>query len=1113
MTSLASQPARRPEPFARLCGLVKQLAVVATLGAAVIVAVKYYGADRLNEEIRQRALAQLREHYRGMSVSLYAARRVPGRGVELRGLVIRAGQAADSPALVHIDEVFAECDTRLPDFVTKPPQITRLHLQRLKLRAERQPDGYWNLSRLLPLPGLGSGGPAPTTTISDGAIEIVDPTHAEATPLALRNIELVVRTEASGVHEHPDSDRRLKGGEHREANASRSPGLLRVQGSLAGDHLERVEIDGLLDPRSVAWEVRGAVEGLEFNPRLRTALPREIAAMLQPLSTVRGRTYLGFHVKRSRGLLASPENHAVASESPPVEFVISGTISEGRIDDTRLPEPLSDVEATIRADNRGFVVQDLSARCGAMSLKLDAVVFGYSALSPMTLDVVAQQLEVQRLPVQALPAELQKVYADFAPLGRVDVTARLTFDGQRWTPDATIQCHDLALQYIRFPYRLVGGTGTISLRQGHLSAKLRMLTGSQVVYCRAEVDRPGPAFTGWIDIQSQGPVSVDEKLLTALEAKYQRIVRAFHPRGQASIQGQLWREPGHAAVQRKLFITLHDCSIQHDRFAYPIDKVNGSLQLTGNDWQFRHLTGSNDSANIVGEGAWLATAPDGNQLRLQFTATDVPLADELRQALSPGAQRLWSNLRPRGNIDHLAIGMKYSPATGKFGVDVKGKKWPPEQNAEGRVLSIEPAWFRYRMDNLTGSIHYDDGLIDLTGLAASHGRTTIEADGKAQVLGDGGCRLDLKRLSVDRLQSDGDLIAALPPAIGHGLSRLAIEGPMNLLGSLAVTVPGKSDQTPSLEWDLECIVNNGRLATATPIEHVFGGVKLVGGSGPSGAASRGELEIDSAVVRGVHLTQIGGPLLLDGQRVVFGAAAERDVHDRVPRPITASAFLGQLTINGELRLTEAGEFGVEMALENADLAAVMSELAPRQRGLSGKVFGLVNMGGTLAVAHTWRGTGQVRLRDADIYELPVMIAMLKLLTVQRPDRTAFNTANIDFRIEWDDVALDRIDFNGDAICLKGTGRMTGQRDVDLKFYPQIGRDEFQLPIFRPLVSETSRQFMLIQVTGTLDRPHVERYPFPDLDERLQELFPELAARQAARDEPPPVISLPKLWRR
>src|SRR4030095_13023663 len=100
---------------------------------------------------------------------------------------------------------------------------------------------------------------------------------------------------------------------------------------------------------------------------------------------------------------------------------------------------------------------------------------------------------------------------------------------------------------------------------------------------------------------------------------------------------------------------------------------------------------------------------------------------------------------------------------------------------------------------------------------------------------------------------------------------------------------------------------------------------------------------------------------------------------------------------------------------------------------------------------TWHGTGQIRLRDADIYELPVMIAMLKLLSVQRPDRTAFTTSNIDFRVEGDDLALDRIDFSGDAISLKGKGRMNAQREINLTFHPIVGREERHLPIFRPLL--------------------------------------------------------------
>jgi hypothetical protein len=1091
MDSPQPQPAPRPSPLRRLGGFVKRLAVLALLVAALFVAAQYYCVDRLNEEIRLRVQEQLAGHYQGLAVSIDSARRIDGRGVELRGVVIRDGNEADAPVLVRIEEVLAECDTRLPDFVTSPPQITRLHLRRLRLRAQRQPDGAWNLSRLLPLPRLGGSAP-PVATISDGSLEIIDPTHQQATPLALRNIELIVEPASAGV-----------------ATDSHSPSLLRVRGSLAGDHLEKVEIDGLLDPQRAEWEVRGAAHGLEFNPRLRTALPREIAEMLQPLSTVRGRTYLGFYVKQHSSPHAPREDGASRRGTPRLEFVVTGKISEGRIDDARLPEPLSDVEATIRADNDGLTIQDLSARCGSTQLTIDAEVRGYTAGSSLSLRIQARQLQLDRLPIESLPPAVRKVFADFAPRGLVDVTGKLQFDGCDWQPDLEVTCHDLAVKYHRFPYWMNGGTGTITLRDDRLNVRLRLVGGGQYVQCRADVLHPGPDFTGWVEVQSEGPLPIDQKLLDALEQKSQRIVRAFRPQGHISFQGRLQRGASDPQVHRKLHVTLHDCTIQHDKFKYPIDKVNGSLQLTDNDWLFRDLSGRNDSAYITGEGSWLATPADGNHLSLTFRATDVPLADELRQALTPGAQRLWTNLRPRGNIDHLVVGMKYNATAQRLSVDVRGEKWPPGRNLEGRTLSIEPTWLRYRMDGLTGSIHYQDGLMELTGLAASHGKATLEADGLARVLADGGCRLQLTRLAADRLEADHELISALPQSIGQGLGRLGVQGPINVLGTLGITVPGQGDIVPQIDWDLSFVLVNGRLATTIPVDHIHGGLRLVGGSGPRGAGSRGELTIDSAVIRDVQLTQITGPLVIDGQQVVFGAAAERGVKDRVPRPITANAFDGQLSASGQLQMSTAGEFQVEATLENADLAAVAREIAPRQKGLSGKVFGDVNMTGTLQGVHTWRGAGHVRLRDADIYELPVMIAMLNLLRVQRPDRTAFTTSHIDYRIEGDDLALDRIDFNGDLLCLKGKGRITGQREVDLKFYPQIGRDEEQLPILRPLVGEASRQFLLIEVTGTLDRQNVTQTPFPRIDQRLAELFPELVRQGEQRPAPPPILSLPR----
>src|SRR5439155_19031311 len=99
--------------------------------------------------------------------------------------------------LAEIDEIHVDCDTRLPDFLTRSPKITALHLHRLKLRGERKPSGRWNFSHLLPLPNCQSS-TLPVARITDASVEIVDPAQPVAGGsggLVLRNIELSVKPE------------------------------------------------------------------------------------------------------------------------------------------------------------------------------------------------------------------------------------------------------------------------------------------------------------------------------------------------------------------------------------------------------------------------------------------------------------------------------------------------------------------------------------------------------------------------------------------------------------------------------------------------------------------------------------------------------------------------------------------------------------------------------------------------------------------------------------------------------------------------------------------------------------------------------------------------------
>jgi hypothetical protein len=112
---------------------------------------------------------------------------------------------------------------------------------------------------------------------------------------------------------------------------------------------------------------------------------------------------------------------------------------------------------------------------------------------------------------------------------------------------------------------------------------------------------------------------------------------------------------------------------------------------------------------------------------------------------------------------------------------------------------------------------------------------------------------------------------------------------------------------------------------------------------------------------------------------------------------------------------------------------------------------------------------------------------------------------MDFRIQGPDIYFDRIDFNGDAISLRGNGEMNLDRQINLNFYSIVGRNEFLVPIVSPILGLASREILRIHLDGTLDNPNPPvREVLPGLNETLRQLFPELEGRDGlSRLEMPP----------
>ena len=305
-------------------------------------------------------------------------------------------------------------------------------------------------------------------------------------------------------------------------------------------------------------------------------------------------------------------------------------------------------------------------------------------------------------------------------------------------------------------------------------------------------------------------------------------------------------------------------------------------------------------------------------------------------------------------------------------------------------------------------------------------------------------------------------------------------------------------------WDLDTQLQQGSVDCGIELSNIHGGVRLSGSVDGAGSFHcLGQMDLDAATYNGFQFTQIRGPLEIRQDRILFGAQARRIGLRQTPVPITATIYDGIVSGNCQVVTGNDTAFSLQAQLTGASLRRFAREMIPGRQNLSGRVLGtlqLAGLAGNERGTNSLKGGGKIRLRDANVYELPLMIALLKLVSVRPPDATAFTKSDMDFRIEGDHIYLDRINFNGDAISLLGQGEMDWNRRVKLNFYSIVGRNELRVPVISQLVGEASKQTWEIRVDGTLDDPKVRSEAFPGLKKFLQQV--KLSSQGASIFAPP-----------
>jgi len=1016
------------------------------LTVAGVIAALAVGATQVGEQVRVRVEARLRTELPGMAVQVRSASLVEGEGIVVRGVSI-ADPALPEPQrqLVAVEELHLACSTSLADLAGGAPLIKAVRVRRPTVHAARGADGTWSLARLM---------------------ANRQPTRQAAVPISIEDGMLVL-----------EDARIQKRVAVRQIGMEMVPAgeTLAVRGSGAGELFEQIEFTGSMVPADGRFEIAGTLESLDVSQRL-----HELVVALgygDWLAGLRGRVGLEW---RASGSLAEPDAIAVAAR---------GRLEAGHFQHAALPFPMSDVSAKFTADRSGVVCERLEAHSGSTLVRGSGRLVGWHAAADWDLLVEAERLLVGRHWEGLLPQPLAAQWSKLLPAGEIDVRAQLTRRGGRIEPDVAVRCRNVSLTHYRFPYRLDRTVGTVTFKGSALSLHLTGQAGGHAVHVAGAIDTSVPGGRGTIEVQGN-EMRIDDALLAAMPPRSADIVRSLRGQGTFDFAFRHQRGPEHPqGYANALDIRLTQGSLSYAGFPYPLSNVTGSIRMDQGRWTIRGLSGTNDSGVVQCTGGLEPAADGGGELTLQLTGRGVVLEQELRDALPAGMRRIWDDVDPRGTAEFSAV-VRH---------DVKAKRTTVELQAmpQGDTVSIEPSWFPYRLERLRGRLVWRDGQLRFEQIRGVHARTTVATDGSCRFTPEGGWHVSFERLSADRFRADHDLLQALPAGLQQAVEGVKLRGLLSLDGTLdiystapsVVTLPGgRTELVPgpaAASWDMALDMEQAAVDVGVPVEHVHGGLRLRGQSDGRVWQATGELALDSAMVRGVQLTAVQGPLAMDASGVRFGALAAGP--NGGGRRLSARLADGALLVDGSAAAGPAGRFTVAASLQDADLQRLASEATAAPQRYRGRLSGGIELAGSRAGTHSLSGRGQVRLRDADIYELPVVVALLKILRVKAPDRNAFGSSLVDFRIEGPHAYLDTIELSGDAISLVGTGEIDFESNLRLSFRSIMGDAETQLPAMKRLLGGASGQFMLIHVDGTLAEPVTTTEAFPTLAAALQKL--------------------------
>jgi 4-amino-4-deoxy-L-arabinose transferase-like glycosyltransferase len=952
-------------------------------------------------------------------------------------------------------------------------------VSRPKIRLRRKPDGSWNVQGLLADPSpIKGGGPTPPISIQEGTIELSE--DGTKGPLTLlRDVTITIPASTGLV------------------------GPIRFDLTAKGDTglFDRVHAEGSIDPETGRVILNnGELVRLSLSEAYRDRLPAPVRDWLAQAGLAGGEVDAD---------LASFSFDPQAA--PRYRYQGTAKLRRGLWQCRKLPFTISDVNINVQARDGELTILEAHGSDGSTSLSLA----GRATLNPdnparsmFRIVAEANNLELDSRLRDWIPEETRELWDAYFPdvkslftsAGRINVKAVLGRSDPKAEidVDVNVKCLDVSMKYKHFAYPVDHITGTIHATKETMELDVRTMVNDRPVKVTGTVLNPGPDAVADLTFVVDS-LPIDAALFKALPPEVKPVVAAFNPTGTVKGTAKLKRLPPltkqddpRGRVTFDALIDLNNgCSATWEGLRYPVMIQSGRLEIHPDLWIFPEVRGKNGQALIVISGQVEQLnhnkpkgAPDAFKVDLNLQARNLPFDQQLLDALPTPWKVTWETLNPSGASDidaEIRVDPRKSPQERQHdrivivplkGTSVKLRFKPLVGAGAPPVASVE-----LPMDDVAGMFVYDTAQVphtSMTNVGFSFQKAPVTfAQGEVDVKDNGQFNLGVSRLEVVGLRLDEDLRKYMPPVMAQFSRKLDDVRIATIKTDLGLGWSGQANESAWCQWkDALVVLNRNKVSIGTDIglENIQGQLDHVNGSFQHGRdlSIHGKVNLSSLDVFEQQVTDL---------------TADLDVEDNLARLDHIKAKVLQGTLEGQVRasLEASPNYSVRVDVQKADLQAYARNL-PGHQEFKGLVDAHVDLSGEGYDPHTITGNGMARIVQGDLGTLPVALRFVNALRraslSMKETRTAFDKAEVAFRVYNGDTTLKPVRLIGNAFTLDGEGTLDVRGEIDLKLRILPGRDSLQIPVISDFTRGLSGQILVVRVHGPVGSPGVKPEPIP-----------------------------------